>query len=1261
MKKFAKFICEHKNLIIGFSVVLFVLSLIGNALTHINYDILVYLPDNIDTIKGQNILTDDFGMGGYSIAIMDGMDAKQIVKLKEDLQNINGVGEVISLYDIVGTTVPIEMLPKEIISKLHDGNSDLLFITFTDSTSSELTLQAVSEIRNITEEHVKLGGMSSMVLDTMNLSNKEIAIYIIIAVALCIIVLELALDSFIVPILLLLNIGIAIIFNLGSNIFLGQISYITKALVAVLQLGVTTDFSIFLYHSYEAKKKIYKNHKDAMVEAICETFTSVTGSSLTTIIGFLVLITMNLTLGTDLGIVMAKGVALGVITVLTLFPSLLLASDKLIDKTKHKTFIPNFSKIYKFVIKYHKGFFAGFLILLVPFYLAQANVDVYYKIDKTLPDTLESIAANKILKDKFNMVSMEIVLLDKNLKQNDMNNLIKDLENTEGIDFVLSMAKLQELNITNDIIPEDLKKVFISDKYQMLMFNSIYDIASDDLNKQVEIVDEIVKKYDRNALVAGEGPLMKDLIEISNTDFNNVNVSSIVCIFFVLFFVLKSLSLPFLLIIAIEFAIFLNMGIAYFSGNILPFVAPIVLGTIQLGATIDYAILMTTTYLEKRKSGLNKKDAMYKTLEYSGNSIFVSGMCFFAATFGVGVYSDLEMVGSLCSLISRGAIISMIVVITILPSILLIFDKLIMKTTIHGKDDIKMKNKNLKKLGLALIIGGALFTSSPLNTYALIKDETVYTKLNYDGTINNTLVNTKLINNENLEEIEDYTILNDILNLSNDNTYKPYKDRIIWNSYKSDITYRGTTTKTLPITTNVTYYLNDIETNLNDMIGKSGKIKIVVKYQNTDKHIVKINGKNESLYTPFMVMLGTIIDDEYNKNISVSNGKVINNGINNIIIGIATPGLYESLNLNELKKTDTITISFDTTKFELASIYSVATPKTITSSDVNDFKDLNSLYSKVNDLQSGIDKIQTGVKDLSSGSSTLDVGIKELNNGIIYANTMFQEIKAGSASLNNGINKLANTLDAMMLQVNSIMTDANTLMNSFNANTLNDLTTLIKANDSTIKEFEVLINSLPDDIKQQIMTPDMTIKLASLSKLHTNNEKTIKNLNDISAKLNSIKNEIVSLQNKISNIKALQDGVNTLKNGANNLTIGIEAFDTQALKTLVSGSNSLKNGASSLNTGVKTLENGIVTYNKNGISKISYIVNNDVKGMSNRVQALVNLSENYNSFAGKTNNTTSETKFVMVIDGKKDAKKEIKTTEKQEKISIWQRFINLFK
>lgn len=1261
MKKLANYICEHKNLIIILSSLFFVLALIGNALTHINYDILVYLPDNIETIKGQNILTNDFGMGGYSIAVMEGMNAKDIVNLEEDLRNIDGVGEVISLYDVVGTTIPVEMLPSEIVSKLHDGDSDLLFITFEDSTSAERTLNAVEEIRTITKDHVKLGGMSSMVLDTMNLSNKEIAIYIIIAVILCLLVLELALDSYIVPILLLLNIGVAIIFNLGTNIFLGDISYITKALVAVLQLGVTTDFSIFLYHSYEAKKKACKNHKDAMVEAICETFTSVTGSSLTTIIGFLVLCTMNLTLGTDLGIVMAKGVALGVITVLTLFPSLLLICDILIEKTRHKAFIPNFSRIYKFVIKHNKLIFACFLILLVPFYLANSKVDVYYKIDKTLPDTLESIQANEILKDKFNMVSMEIVLLDKDLKQDDMNSIVKELENTEGIDFVLSLEKLQEMNFTSDMLPEDLQNIFINDKYQMLMFNSLYDIASDELNNQVAVVDNIVKKYDKNAIVAGEGPLMKDLIEISDKDFNNVNISSIVCIFLVLFIVLKSLSLPFLLIITIEFAIFLNMGVAYFGGTILPFVAPIVLGTIQLGATIDYAILMTTTYLEKRKSGLDKKEAMYKTLEYSGNSIFVSGMCFFAATFGVGVYSDLEMVGSLCSLISRGAIISMVVVITILPSILLIFDKLIMKTTKLGKEmKNNMKNKNLKKLGLSLIIGGTLLFSYPLNTYALIKDETIYTKLNYDGSVNNTFVNTKLINNDSLEEIEDYTILKNILNLSNDNTYRPLGDRIIWNGYRKDIAYRGTTTKKLPINTKVTYYFDDKETKLEDMIGKSGKVKIVLKYQNTDKHTVKVNGKNETLYTPFMVSMGTIIDDENNSDISVSNGKVINNGTKNIVIGLAMPGLYESLNANELKEMDTITISYNTTKFELATIYSMATPKIITSNDVN-FKELNTLYAKVNTLQSGIDKIQAGVKELSTGSDTLNSGVKELNKGITTAEEQFQAIKNGSVNLNDGINKLANTLNGMMEQVSTIMMQANSLMNSFDAKTLSELNTLIKTNDNTIKEFETIISSLPNDIKQQIITPEMTLKLAELSKLHTANGDAIKTINDITTKLTTIQKEIISLQTKLANIKALQDGINSLQLGSLSLTNGINAFDNQALKAIVAGSNNLKTGTNTLNTGIKTLENGIVTYNKDGISKITNIVNNNLKGTSNKVQALVKLGEDYESFAGKTNGTDGESKFVMVIDGKKQDKQEIKTDEKKEKISLWQRFLNLFK
>ena len=680
MDKFAKGICKNKVIIMLVTCVLVVLSFIGMSLTKINYDILVYLPKDIETIKGQDILTDDFNMGAYSIAIAKDLSSKQILKLEDEIKQVDGVNEVVSLYDVLGTTVPVDMLPEEISSHLYEDDTDILFITFAGSTSSEQTIDAVENIREITSDKVLLGGMSSMVLDTMNLSESEIMIYIVIAVVLCIIVLELSLDSYLVPILLLLNIGIAILFNLGSNIFLGEISYITKALVAVLQLGVTTDFSIFLYHSYDKKKKEYANKEDAMADAIKETFTSVIGSSLTTIAGFLVLCTMKLTLGKDLGIVMAKGVLLGVVTVLTVFPSLLLLLDKYIEKTKHKSLAINFSKLNNFIVKHHVAFFVIFLVLVIPCYLAYSKVDVYYKIDKSLPSTLESIKANEELKNKFNIVSPEILLVPSDMKSNDINDMVSEIKTIDGIDFVLSFDELKKLGISENMLSDDVVSVFKNDKYEMILVNSLYEVASDELNDQITDLNKVVDKYDKNIIVAGEGPLMKDLINISDTDFNNVNYSSIICILVILFFVLKSFSLPILLIAAIETAIFINMSLSYFGGVVLPFVAPIVLGTIQLGATIDYAILMTTNYLERRKT-MASKEAMVDTLNYCANSIFVSALCFFAATFGVGVYSDLEMVGSLCTLISRGAIVSMIVIITIVPSILLIFDKLISKTT----------------------------------------------------------------------------------------------------------------------------------------------------------------------------------------------------------------------------------------------------------------------------------------------------------------------------------------------------------------------------------------------------------------------------------------------------------------------------------------------------------------------------------------------------------------------------------------------------
>ncbi len=681
MKKLGDFVCKNKILIIIVSLVLLIPALIGIYKTKINYDILVYLPEDIETMKGQDILAEDFDMGAFSTIVVENMSSYDILKLEDKIKNIKGVEKVVSLTDITGTTIPKEMLPSEVVDKVSKDGAELMLVTFKDSTSSEETLDAVEEIRNITDDSVKVGGMSAMVLDTMNLSNQEIVAYVIIAVILCVIVLMLALDSYFAPVLLLGNIGIAILYNMGTNVFLGNISYITKAISAVLQLGVTTDFSIFLYHKYENAKKKTKDKNKAMSSAIGETLVSVLGSSLTTVAGFLALCTMNLTLGKDIGIVMAKGVIMGLICVVTLFPSLLLIFDKKLSARTHKPIIPEFNHVKAFVLKHYKKIFIVFLLLIIPAWYGNKNVDVYYNLDKTLPSDLASSVANTTLKDQFNIVSPEMVLVSNDIKNNDLNNMIDEIKELEGIDLVLSASELSNLGIPEEIIDDDVKNIFKSDKYQMVFINSTYATATDELNSQIDKLNKIVKSYDKKAIVAGEGALMKDLVEISDTDFHNVNYTSIAVILIIMFCVLKSVSLPVLLVCGIEFAIFVNMSVPYYMGSTIPFIASIVIGTIQLGATIDYAILMTTKYLEERKKGKEKQKAMKVALDNSVNSIFVSGLCFFAATFGVGIYSKLEMIGSLCTLISRGAIVSMLVVIMILPSILLTFDGLITKTT----------------------------------------------------------------------------------------------------------------------------------------------------------------------------------------------------------------------------------------------------------------------------------------------------------------------------------------------------------------------------------------------------------------------------------------------------------------------------------------------------------------------------------------------------------------------------------------------------
>lgn len=685
MNKFGEWVCKHKWLIIIVTGLLFIPAIWGYANTKINYDILVYLPSDIETLKGEEILTDDFNMGAFSISVVQNMEDKDLLSLENKIREIETVTNVVTINDITGVSIPVDMLPKEILNKCAKDDTKLMLITFSESTSDDKTLDAVEKIRNLTKDTAHIGGMSAMVLDIKELFNSEMLLYVIIAVIFCIIVLMIALDNYLVPLLLIANIGVAIIFNMGSNIFLGNISYITKAVAAVLQLGVTTDFSIFLYHKYEKAKKVYKTKDEAMSNAICDTLVSVFGSSLTTIAGFLALCTMNLTLGRDIGIVMAKGVVFGLLCVITLFPSLLLVFDKILDKTQHKEILPKFNHVKNFIMKYHKAIFIIFIILLIPAYLAQSKTSVYYKLDESIPDDYGYSIATSELKEKYNIVSQEMILIDADMEDSLANKMIDEIKNLEGIDFVLSPTYFSKYGISENIVPKDLQSIYKTDEYKMILIGSSYDIATDELNGQIDKLNEIVDQYDEKAIVAGEGPLMSDLVEITDRDFHNVNYTSIAVIFLLMMIVLKSLSLPILLVIAIEFAIFINMGVPYFTDTSIPFIASVVIGTIQLGATIDYAILMTTKYLEERQGGKNKKDAVKEALDSSIQSIFVSAMCFFGATIGVGIVSKIDMIGSLCTLIARGALISMIVVLFVVPSILLIFDKLITKTTLGFK------------------------------------------------------------------------------------------------------------------------------------------------------------------------------------------------------------------------------------------------------------------------------------------------------------------------------------------------------------------------------------------------------------------------------------------------------------------------------------------------------------------------------------------------------------------------------------------------
>ncbi len=665
-------------LILGF--ILLIPAAYGYIKTKVNYDILSYLPKDIETMVGQDILVDQFGTGAFSLYVVEGMEDKEVSALKSKIENVDHVSKVIWYDSFADLSVPKDMLPEKLYNAFNNDDKDatMMAIIFDDTTSADSTMDAIEEIRKISDKQCFLSGMSAVVVDTKKLSEKETPIYVLIAVILSSIILAITMDSIMIPVLFLASIGMAIAYNLGSNIFMGQVSYITKALAAVLQLGVTMDYSIFLWHSYKAQQKEYTDKKEAMAHAIAETISSVVGSSITTVAGFVALCFMSFTLGLDLGIVMAKGVVFGVIACVTILPSLILVFDKAIEKTTHKVILPEFKGVGKFIAKHYRIFLVLFVIILIPAIYGYNHTKVYYKLDSSLPDSLESVQANTELAKEFNMNSTHMILVTNDQSDKDTRNMMSDIENIDGVKFCLGLDSIIGSGIPSNFIPSEVTEALKSDEWQLILVGSEYEVASDEVNNQCTEIEKTIDSYNEKNMLVGEAPCTKDLIKITDKDFASVSTVSIGAIFIIILCVFGSLSLPIVLVAVIEFAIFINMGIPCFTGTELPFIASIVIGTIQLGATVDYAILMTTKYKRNRLGGYRKFDAVAAACQESVQSIVVSALSFFAATFGVGLYSDIDMISALCTLMARGALISMCAVILMLPSALMLFDKIIM-------------------------------------------------------------------------------------------------------------------------------------------------------------------------------------------------------------------------------------------------------------------------------------------------------------------------------------------------------------------------------------------------------------------------------------------------------------------------------------------------------------------------------------------------------------------------------------------------------
>lgn len=1005
INRFAQFIARHPKIIILVATLLLIPSAIGYFSTFVNYDIMSYLPSEIESVQGEVILDEEFGQAADAFLVIEGMKPKDIVKLKNEIASVEGVSNVTWVDDIADITIPQSILPDVLTDIFYssDGKSTLLMVQFSESSASESTMGAIKEIKGMLNSQCFLSGMSAIIEDTKEMADSETPKYVAVAVVLALIALAFTMDSWVLPIVLLVSLGYAVIYNMGTNIFMpGGISYITQCIAAVLQLGVTMDYSVFLMDRYNEELEKHDNRADAMTAAITSTFKSLAGSSLTTVFGFLALCFMSFALGFDIGIVMAKGVVFGVLTVVIVLPAFLLVFHNGIYKFRHKRIIPSFTKVNQFTINHKKVLAIIFLALIIPSYIAKEMVSLDYNVANALPEQLDSVQALEKLKGDFNMSTTHFVIIHDDIPSGNVSKMIDEFEDVDGVSNIISLNSFIGPAISNKILPDSIKAICMKNGYQLMMVNSVYVSSTDESNEQIDTLYNIIKKYDPKGYLTGEGAMSKDLIKVTDKDFKVTSIISIAAIFILIAIIFKSISVPVLLVAAIELAIFINEAFPLITGANVSFIAPTVISCVQLGATVDYAILLTTRFHEELNSGKSRKEAMQAAADASDKSIFQSALVFFCATFGVYTVCNIEIVSSLCGMLARGAVISALVIILFLTPVLVAFEGFIDKTSYKWNNNVNKEKGEKRKVNksslirktmavvtaLTMLFGFAacgkksddttITTEIPAavqqkynkSAGSVTKNETVYVNITNSGKVETVQVTDWIHTDVGEVCVDDISDLTDIEDIKSDIIPEIEGKNLKWNMPDTDLYYSGSTNKKPPVDFEINYYLNGEKISAKNLTGKSGEVKIEINMKNTCKKTVEINGKEQNVYLPVMVVGGMIMPESEFSGVSVTGGRAIGDGTKEIVAFFGMPGMSESLGLKELGITNLdgvfigskAVITADAKDFELGNMYLAAVPMSSLNLDITDgdsSDDIKSVLGAISEIQAAISGLDT--------------------------------------------------------------------------------------------------------------------------------------------------------------------------------------------------------------------------------------------------------------------------------------------------------------